>query len=241
MKKLKFDFRLSHILFFFLGVMVTVVLLWVLYKDPTRITAPALTALTTMCTFLLALWSAFKVNKWLNSKVNDAAFKQTEKILESISKIHFSSRVILDDCNLISESDLISAIHSRIESINERAKEALHDKSKSIGKHTQICNEMNLQLQILTYELPMWNIKLKNEEMKINILNIITSAVKFIDHCDKLKRKTNEKDLHHAMSISREIINHYHPILVEHINSIVTKQYEEIFEPVTSPSKKVSE
>lgn len=55
--------------------MVTVVLLWILYKDPTRITAPALAALTAMCTFLLALWSAFKVNKWLNSKVNDSAYK----------------------------------------------------------------------------------------------------------------------------------------------------------------------
>lgn len=87
MKKLKFDFRLSHILFFFFGVMVTVVLLWILYKDPTRITAPALAALTAMCTFLLALWSAFKVNKWLNSKVNDAAFKQTEKIIETIAEI----------------------------------------------------------------------------------------------------------------------------------------------------------
>ncbi|HHH1753419.1 TPA: hypothetical protein ACPY81_001315 [Yersinia enterocolitica] len=239
MKKLKF--YLSHILFFFFGVMVTVVLLWVLYKDPTRITAPALAALTAMCTFLLALWSAFKVNEWLNSKINDAAFKQTEKILESISKIHFSSRVILDDCNLISESDLIHAINSQMPSINVNAKKALNNKSKSIEKHTQICNEMNLQLQILTYELPMWNIKLKNEEMKTNILNIIASAVKFIDHCDELKSKTNEKDLHHAISISKEIIKNYHPILVEHINSIVTKQYGDIFETITSPSKKASE
>lgn len=215
--------------------MVTVVLLWILYKDPTRITAPALAALTAMCTFLLALWSAFKVNKWLNSKVNDSAYKQTEKIIESISKIHFSSRVILDDC------DLIYAINSQMPSINVNAKKALNNKSKSIEKHTQICNEMNLQLQILTYELPMWNIKLKNEEMKTNILNIIASAVKFIDHCDELKSKTNEKDLHHAISISKEIIKNYHPILVEHINSIVTKQYGDIFETITSPVEKVSE
>ncbi|HDL8190610.1 TPA: hypothetical protein PXQ69_004174 [Yersinia enterocolitica] len=87
----------------------------------------------------------------------------------------------------------------------------------------------------------MWNIKLKNEEMKTNILNIIASAVKFIDHCDELKSKTNEKDLHHAISISKEIIKNYHPILVEHINSIVTKQYGDIFETITSPVEKVSE
>ncbi|HDM8089357.1 TPA: hypothetical protein PXN44_000127 [Yersinia enterocolitica] len=230
MKKLKFDFRLSHILFFFFGIVVTVIVLWILYKDPTRITAPALAALTAMCTFLLALWSAFKVNKWLNSKVNDSAYKQTEKILESISKIHFASRVILNDCKLIYKSDLISAVHSQIKSVNENAIETLEHKSKSIEKHTQICNEMNLQLQILTYELPMWNIKLKDEKITINI---IASALTFIDYCNELKKKTNEKDLHHAISISEEIITNYQPILVEHINSIVTKQYEEIFEAVT--------
>ncbi|HHL2582276.1 TPA: hypothetical protein ACQ32L_004240, partial [Yersinia enterocolitica] len=75
--------------------------------------------------------------------------------------------------------------------------------------------------------------------------NIIASAVKFIDHCDELKSKTNEKDLHHAISISisisKEIIKNYHPILVEHINSIVTKQYGDIFETITSPVEKVSE
>ncbi|WP_338629057.1 hypothetical protein [Yersinia intermedia] len=110
MKKLKF--YLSHILFFFFGVMVTVVLLWVLYKDPTRITAPALAALTAMCTFLLALWSAFKVNKWLNSKVNDAAFKQTEKIIETIaeimihiSKIKPNQLIVKNISNIITNSE----------------------------------------------------------------------------------------------------------------------------------------
>lgn len=92
--------------------MVTVVLLWVLYKDPTRITAPALAALTAMCTFLLALWSAFKVNKWLNSKVNDAAFKQTEKIIETIaeimihiSKIKPNQLIVKNISNIITNSE----------------------------------------------------------------------------------------------------------------------------------------
>ncbi len=89
MKKLKFYFRLSHILFFFFGVMVTVVLLWVLYKDPTRITAPALAALTAMSTFLLALWSAFKVNKWLDSKSKDAAFQKADEFMNEYSLFCF--------------------------------------------------------------------------------------------------------------------------------------------------------
>ncbi|CNG02698.1 hypothetical protein ACULTK_003761 [Yersinia enterocolitica] len=99
MKKLKF--YLSHILFFFFGVMVTVVLLWVLYKDPTRITAPALAALTAMCTFLLALWSAFKVNKWLNSKVNEKAFKRTEEFLDEMIHYNLSIAKIYYICDLL--------------------------------------------------------------------------------------------------------------------------------------------
>ncbi|HHH1497821.1 TPA: hypothetical protein ACPZSC_004261, partial [Yersinia enterocolitica] len=99
MKKLKF--YLSHVLFFFFGVMVTVVLLWVLYKDPTRITAPALAALTAMCTFLLALWSAFKVNKWLNSKVNEKAFKRTEEFLDEMIHYNLSIAKIYYICDLL--------------------------------------------------------------------------------------------------------------------------------------------
>ncbi|HFO2534742.1 TPA: hypothetical protein ACHJX8_004360 [Yersinia enterocolitica] len=108
MKKLKFDFRLSHILFFFFGIMVTVVLLWILYKDPTRITAPALAALTAMCTFLLALWSAFKVNKWLNSKVNDSAYKQTEKIIAALAEMHLSLEFIRAQCFTLTDITVYS-------------------------------------------------------------------------------------------------------------------------------------
>ncbi|HDL7335442.1 TPA: hypothetical protein PXN07_000646, partial [Yersinia enterocolitica] len=142
MKKSKFDFRLSHILFFFFGVMVTVVLLWVLYKDPTRITAPALAALTAMCTFLLALWSAFKVNKWLNSKVNDAAFKQTEKIIETIAEImiHISK---------IKPNQLIVKKISKIIKISE--KEPIENICNELKTIDSLIDRLSIQINGLKY------------------------------------------------------------------------------------------
>ncbi|HDL7588291.1 TPA: hypothetical protein PXO89_002772 [Yersinia enterocolitica] len=129
MKKLKFNYLLSHVFFFFLGMFATVVILWGLYKDPTRITAPALTALIAMCTFLLALWSAFKVNNWLSNKVNDVAFKKAENILESLTEMKLTTDfiksrcTILEDINVYSEKDeaWLKDLRENLNKLDEKA------------------------------------------------------------------------------------------------------------------------
>ncbi|WET13531.1 hypothetical protein P2W49_12530 [Yersinia intermedia] len=171
MKKLKFDFRLSHILFFFFGVMVTVVLLWVLYKDPTRITAPALAALTAMCTFLLALWSAFKVNKWLNSKVNDAAFKQTEKVLGYIE----NSNKVVDPIhrNFLNIKTMESQFG--LFKFNESGTKELIILSKNVDTY---CDDLSMSIMMLKY----WNSELSKQGNKfiydfINSLRLISKMI----------------------------------------------------------------
>ncbi|MFQ6258147.1 hypothetical protein ACLMPK_20755 [Yersinia enterocolitica] len=171
MKKLKFDFRLSHILFFFFGVMVAVVLLWVLYKDPTRITAPALAALTAMCTFLLALWSAFKVNKWLNSKVNDAAFKQTEKVLGYIE----NSNKVVDPIhrNFLNIKTMESQFG--LFKFNENGTQELIILSKNVDTY---CDDLSMSIMMLKY----WNSELSKQGNKfiydfINSLRLISKMI----------------------------------------------------------------
>ncbi|MGM7970356.1 hypothetical protein ACS77P_05825 [Yersinia enterocolitica] len=228
MKKLKFDFRLSHILFFFFGVMVTVVLLWILYKDPTRITAPALAALTAMCTFLLALWSAFKVNKWLNSKVNDAAFKQTEKVLGYIE----NSNKVVDPIhrNFLNIKTMESQFG--LFKFNENGTKELIILSKNVDTY---CDDLSMSIMMLKY----WNSELSKQGNKfiydfINSLRLISKMI------------LNLPDTNDAEEFKKNIIG-----IEDKFNESFSKlsmvlkfNYNELFihnvKP-TSPVKKVSE
>ncbi|EKN6406603.1 hypothetical protein DVP99_13855 [Yersinia enterocolitica] len=226
MKKLKF--YLSHVLFFFFGVMVTVVLLWILYKDPTRITAPALAALTAMCTFLLALWSAFKVNKWLNSKVNDAAFKQTEKVLGYIE----NSNKVVDPIhrNFLNIKTMESQFG--LFKFNENGTKELIILSKNVDTY---CDDLSMSIMMLKY----WNSELSKQGNKfiydfINSLRLISKMI------------LNLPDTNDAEEFKKNIIG-----IEDKFNESFSKlsmvlkfNYNELFihnvKP-TSPVKKVSE
>lgn len=226
MKKLKFDFRLSHILFFFFGVMVTVVLLWVLYKDPTRITAPALAALTAMCTFLLALWSAFKVNKWLNSKVNDAAFKQTEKVLGYIESSYTEIRPLLSMVAKLSQTRV---------SIYENEQNLIAEIKQKTESIEMFCNNAVMS----TYMLKYWDANLTKEGDKL--LDDFVTKVR-----ELLKKSITITETYDKKSFGNELLE-FNVIVDDFtysLNRLLSAKYKELFEhnvKPTLPSKKVSE
>ncbi|EPD2608627.1 hypothetical protein ACR82Q_000268 [Yersinia enterocolitica] len=226
MKKLKFDFRLSHILFFFFGVIVTVVLLWILYKDPTRITAPALAALTAMCTFLLALWSAFKVNKWLNSKVNDAAFKQTEKVLGYIESSYTEIRPLLSMVAKLSQTRV---------SIYENEQNLIAEIKQKIESIEMFCNNAVMS----TYMLKYWDANLTKEGDKL--LDDFVTKVR-----ELLKKSITITETYDKKSFGNELLE-FNVIVDDFtysLNRLLSAKYKELFEhnvKPTSPSKKVSE
>lgn len=177
MKKLKLDYRLSHVFFFFLGMFTTVVILWGLYKDPTRITAPALTALISMCTFLLALWSAFKVNKWLSNKVNDAAFKKAEEILELLTEMKLTTDfikarcTILEDVNIYNEKDEVwfKNLREYINKLDEKAFQS-YIAAWSLIRTLKLFNASVNELKVipLLSNIGEFNSKLRLELAEIN-------------------------------------------------------------------------
>lgn len=81
-------FNLSHIIGFFIGVLVTIIINWLLFKDPKKITAPGVASLVAICTFSLALYSAYQVKKWLNSKINETAFKKSDEFLSILCEVN---------------------------------------------------------------------------------------------------------------------------------------------------------
>ena len=49
--KIKDRFNLSHIFGFVVGIVTTIAINWIPFKDPKRVTAPGLAALVALCTF----------------------------------------------------------------------------------------------------------------------------------------------------------------------------------------------
>lgn len=89
---MKFDIlkkiKPSHIIVFVAGSISTILFNLVVNKEPFKIDSDSISALANVGTFLVALIAALQVNKWLNSKINDTAFKQTVSILEIIEGFH---------------------------------------------------------------------------------------------------------------------------------------------------------
>lgn len=235
MKKLNFVFRLSNILFFFFGIMVTVILLWVLYKDPTRITAPALAALTAMCTFLLALWSAFKVNKWLNSKVNEKAFKRTEEFLDSIIDLTRSLAKVYYICNELKHTNL-----DRLKNDKYLVKEA----------ESYLLDYFNASLTVITYENTFrhWDIKFLREKHHRAIMKRVNNAsaiarnlLVLIMNINISKRDSDDLlIIKKASSDIKGLIDSCSPLL----DSFIKLKYDQVFDhdkKPTSPTKKASE
>lgn len=85
----KYDtLNISHIIGFFTGILITIAINWITFKDPKEITAPGVASLVAICTFSLALYSAYQVKKWLDSKINETAFKKTDEFINELCTIN---------------------------------------------------------------------------------------------------------------------------------------------------------
>lgn len=230
--------KLENIVWLYVGGLITITINWIIFKDPKKVTAPGVTTFLATCTFTLALYSALQVKKWLDGKVNEAAFKQTQLILEAISKIHMSSRLILEDCKSLTQTDMVSALSSYSPGISNNATTAFKKLNKNMMNQIKICKETNFQLQVLIYELPMWNISIKNKRVKKDILDIVAATKLFLEKCDEIEEQTNKKNMHYIMTLASEINDELHGILFNQLDKTLTKNYHDIFSPITSPVKK---
>lgn len=144
--KLKDNFNLSHVIGFFVGVVVTVIFNWIVFKDPKRVTAPGVAALVAICTFSLALWSASQVKKWLNNKINETAYKQAEISMELLRAIIIDLFNVSSHLKRLMEANQHNGEYARI-----------LDNLKPIHES---CIENINKLIVVIELLPSWNINL---------------------------------------------------------------------------------
>lgn len=223
---------------FAVGVLFTILFNLVVNKDPFKIDSDTISALANVGTLLVAMIAALQVNKWLNSKINDTAFKQSQLIIEAISRINMSSRLILEDCFQMFEREMLDAIDDMMFGEKNNRTKSLLELNSNITKHIKTIRETSLQLEVLVYELPMWNIKLKNDDVKSAIQKIMVAATNFAEKCDEIDNHIINQSKRYLSELTDEIIHETHPALFEYLKPILTKNYHDIFSPITSPVKK---
>lgn len=155
--KIKQHLNISHITGFFVGVIITVIFNWVVFKDPKKITAPGVTSLVAMCTFALALYSASQLKLWLNSKINDKAFKQTEKILEYIEGSNEAVDPIYQQYKTLKQT---IGMHGLVKFDGDLSDLLILNSQKLMT----YCDNLTMSILMLKY----WNVKLKEDSGKIS-------------------------------------------------------------------------
>lgn len=219
--KIKDRFNLSHVVGFFVGIVVTIIFNWIVFKDPKRITAPGVAALVAMCTFTLALWSALQVKEWLATKKKEAGFNHTIKILEIIEKSHEDIDPLYQQCNNIK----ITTKQFGEITLSEGQVKNLKD---NINKVELFCNRLAMSLGMLKY----WNIEIRPDNLQrirafiehLRNANIILDGI--ISFQKNVDKKIQEVDEIHKNAF-------------QNANAFLQYSYDDIFIPLTSPSKKV--
>ncbi len=218
----------SHIAWFFVGVVITVTFNWLVFKDPKRITAAGVSSLVGISAFLLALYSAHKVQLWLNSKISDKAFRHTERIIEEIEKTFLYLFKINKDTNKLSPFVALT---------NPEQIEIRHNIKIIVAELQESKSKIILLVDMLKY----WNSKLTDEgSHKLGSALKSTSVyyysiLDYIDSIEKNKKNYHEKITAYELAIGKTL---------DDFNKLISISYNELFThnvKPTSPVEKVSE
>ncbi|WP_314419117.1 hypothetical protein [Pseudescherichia vulneris] len=174
----KIIFNISHIIGFFIGVLITITINWLLFKDPKKITAPGVAALITMCTFSLALYSAYQVKKWLNSKINETAFKKTDDFISELCTIN---NKILEVIFLIKKLELMSKKEEYNKCVEELFTCSLELKKSIMTAYNH------------SYTFPTWSIKFVQRKLFDKANGRVGFMLGFIEHTKHNDLSTFEK------------------------------------------------
>lgn len=225
---LKGKFNLSHVAGFFVGVVVTVAFNWIVFKDPKRVTAPGLAALVAMCTFTLALWSAFKVSQWTNAKINESGYKHSEKIIEQIHLITAS---------LITVNSSLLMIDPRLDDYQTTNLDLIRFHRKKLSEENEELSLLVMKLNILTLTLPQWGVAISEshgDDIDTLVLNVIelNQYIRGMFYYDNNDKKQLFK---YIDNIKVKI-----KLIASHLDNITKSGYDEIFtfNTFTSPLKK---
>lgn len=155
--------NLSHIRWMIIGVLLTELITWLLYKNPKKITAPGLSATVAVCALILALYSAYQVKKWVSGKVNEKGFKKCEAIIDKTQEIAMAVARIDSE---------IQGLHNMNLVILEATK--YNEKVEKILKQREVITDAVLEIYTHEMHLKIWGFEISEKHS----LNQLTDSIK---------------------------------------------------------------
>lgn len=162
--------NLSHIRWMIIGVLLTELITWVLYKNPKKITAPGLSATVAVCALILALYSAYQVKKWVGGKVNEKGFKKCEAIIDKTQEIAMAVARIDSE---------IKGLHNMNLVILEATK--YNEKVKKILKQREVITDAVLEIYTHEMHLKIWGFEISEKHSLHQLTDSIKPYKKAID------------------------------------------------------------
>ncbi|WP_271311872.1 hypothetical protein [Yersinia intermedia] len=198
-------------------------ILWCgLIKYPAKVTADNVSASVAMSAFILALYSAYKVNKWLDSKVNEKGFKKCEDIIDTISiikeklvsthpKIHITFNE--NKTCFINDDEYIHAIRNEKESVINNISVILDD----------IFTVLSLQNQ-----LNVWSFKYSDDFYAKKLNELMVDMRNTIDDCYEYIESGVQADHQEFLEITEIFITDYYSAL-SLCNDFMKTKFDKIF------------
>ena len=213
------------------GVVFTIFFNMIVNKDPFKVDSDSISSLANIGTFVVALFAALQVKKWLDNKVNETGFKQSEKIIEKISEITLSLITIHGSLHMIDPRNLDCELNDN-EIVN-------FHKQRLLTENENLSN-LVAQLNMLAHTIHQWNVEIsKDYDNKLESL-----IFKIIDINKSIRgifiySKDDEKKLF----IYIDQINRKIDTTTIDIDVLMKNKVTNLFKHgvVTSPSKKVDQ
>ncbi|WP_164092430.1 hypothetical protein [Kluyvera georgiana] len=196
------------------GIAATIIFNWLLFKDPKEVTADGVSAITSIGILIIGI---FGIHSWLQSKIRDNGFKQSEKIIQYIEESYIVIEPLYSNLTTLCDH----WYHFGPLEISKAEKDKMDDIRVNVESY---CNKLTMACNILQY----WNLKLTEDGKRIfKFIEILRRLAKTdimivkITAGAEIKQSVNQKN------------NDFNE-LFEILTSILRSNYQDIFTTINN-------
>jgi hypothetical protein len=181
-RKLILKIKLAYIAWFVSGALIVEAINYFMFKR--SITPAGVSSTIAAMALMFTIYGAFKVKEWSEQKMNEKAFKQTETILEALTKIYVIKNGLITP---------LAAIKFQDKSGKEKALEEI----KLIAQNIEI---LISEIQTVSPTLGLWGVNLsdsfsQNLNRLYECLNDLIFNIRSFEYTEKTLNTYTSKDV----------------------------------------------
>lgn len=213
-KKIITEVPLYCIASFVIGVYTTLLINFFYFDN--NITVAGVSALIAAMALLFTIYAALKVKEWVDSKVNEKAFEQTEKMIEHLAQFHLKTDQITTRLSMLDSIDLANDI----ETFNR-----IIDQVKGLSK---VASDDLVYALATMRSLGLWNSSVNPKIVLPLIRKINNEFGKLSDSILVITDHHSLNNPHHCLDEAKSVVD-VGKKLSDHLYELFALPYSDIF------------